>query len=140
MKSNSSITGTTSNSFNIGKLTIESDGDFVYLSYPNKNTLQIPLNGNITGTQWYVISGPPDFNTGKLNDLCFNPIDNSIRRKNSIGDWDFVATISGGKGDKGDRGAPGETIGTGIDGSFETVDGKRVSFSNGVITSITDIE
>lgn len=138
--SKSSSTGTNSKSFSIGKLTIECDGHDIIFKCPNKPDLRIPFDGGQVGTEWHVHGGPPMHGKGKAGDLYMDTETQTLYKKNQIGDWEQISRIVGDQGPKGDRGAPGEDIGTGVNGVFDTVDGKRVRFSNGVITSITDIE
>lgn len=161
MSANSQIKGTTSSSFTIGKLTILSDGEFIKFKYPNKPDVNIRIDNPTNGSNWHIGSGPPDYNLGQASDLYFDKETSQFYQRKANGDWANEGTMGGPvgptgpmgptgpqgdygprgfQGEEGPTGPPGNPNGSGVNGSFETADGKRITIVNGLITDISAID
>jgi hypothetical protein len=171
MSANSSISGTTSPTFKIGKLTITTDGEQIVFKYPNKQDVKIRFDQPMVATQWHIGSGPPDYSKGNSGDLYLDKQTSQFYQKDNIGDWNNEGFMGGPMGPtgpvgpvgigldgpegprglqgiqgpvgatgpigpQGPQGAPGLDIGSGINGSFQTADGKSISIQNGIVISI----
>jgi len=111
------------------------------------------LNQPLIGSRWHIGSGPPQSQKGNPDDLYLDKETSSFYQKDHLGDWNKQGYMGGPQGPtgpvgptgprgdygpRGFKGDPGPDIGSGVNGSFKTVDGKTITIENGIVTSIID--